>query len=153
MPLPAPDASAPPLFAGEFRHALDAKNRLTVPARWRTEGKEEDFFVIKNPLNACLTVMPPPVFRRLSDEAYARAEPARRQGFLRRLFSQAQQVKTDRQGRFVLTEEHCKAAGLRGDVLLTGVVDRFEIWSEAEWRKFSDAEEDNYKEVSRQIGL
>ena len=28
------------LYVGSFRHVLDAKNRLTIPARWRFAGDE-----------------------------------------------------------------------------------------------------------------
>ena len=31
-------------YAGEFRHSIDEKNRITIPSRWRRDGAEE--FVI-----------------------------------------------------------------------------------------------------------
>lgn len=141
-----------PIFSGEFRHALDGKNRITIPARWRIEGIEE-FFLIRNPLKTCLTVMPPDVFQSLGDESKARVEPSKRQDFIRHLYSQAQNATADKQGRLLVTEEHCKTAGLRGEVVLTGALDRFEIWSPQNWAQFQESEKANYLEVAREIGL
>ena len=145
-------SDARPIFAGEFRHALDTKNRITIPSRWRN-GDSDDFFLIRNPLKECLTVMPPEIFKSLGEEAKARIEPAKRQDFIRHLYAEAQQAASDKQGRLLITDEHCRAANLKGEVVLTGSMDRFEIWSPASWAKFREAERDNYTEVAKQIGL
>ena len=34
-------ASAQAFYAGEFRHAIDEKNRITIPSRWRRKNAEE----------------------------------------------------------------------------------------------------------------
>jgi DNA-binding transcriptional regulator/RsmH inhibitor MraZ len=33
-----------PFFAGEFRHSIDEKNRITIPSRWR-RGQTEEFII------------------------------------------------------------------------------------------------------------
>ncbi len=141
-----------PIFSGEFRHALDNKNRITIPSRWREEEGSE-FFAFPNPLHPCLTVMWPEVFQGLGSDAKSLSEPAKRQDFLRHLYSQAQNATVDKQGRLLLTDDHCRKAGLRGELVLAGVLDRFEIWSGANWDKFRAAEKANYVEVAKQIGL
>ena len=52
------EPKALPIFSGEFRHALDDKNRITIPSRWR-QGESDEFFVVPNPAKPCLTAMPP----------------------------------------------------------------------------------------------
>ena len=141
-----------PIFAGEFRHALDGKKRITVPSRWRTSDADE-FFLIRNPTRECLTVMPPDVFQSLGEDSKVLGDPGRRQDFIRRLYARAQHTSADKQGRLLLSEDHCLAAALKDEVVLTGAYDRFEIWSPANWEKFRDGEAENYQEVARQIGL
>ncbi len=41
------DADSQPerLYAGEFRHSIDDKNRITIPSRWR-HGRPEEFILL-----------------------------------------------------------------------------------------------------------
>src|SRR5438067_2326314 len=59
--------TAQPIFAGEFRHAMDAKNRVTIPSRWR-RGEVEEFFAIPNLKGGFMMVMPPAEFTRLAEK-------------------------------------------------------------------------------------
>ena len=44
------------LFVGEFRHKLDAKNRLTIPSDWRFEADGRSVYLaIPNP-KGCISV-------------------------------------------------------------------------------------------------
>src|SRR5271166_6247238 len=130
-----------PLFTGEFRHAMDAKNRVTIPSRWR-RGEIDEFFSIPNLEGGFLMVMPPGEFKRLAekvdhDESLA---PAERRRFIRQFSSRAQHLIGDKQGRIVLPDEQCKLLNLRNEVVLVGSYYRFEIWGPEAWQK--TAEED-----------
>ena len=59
--------SVQPRFAGEFRHAMDAKNRVTIPSRWR-RGEVDEFFAIPNSKGGFLMVMPHAEFTRLAQK-------------------------------------------------------------------------------------
>src|SRR6184192_3165018 len=58
-------ASAQTFYAGEFRHALDEKNRITIPSRWRRKSAEE-FILLPDSQNQFLLVMSPEEFARMS---------------------------------------------------------------------------------------
>lgn len=148
----ATSSNSLPIFSGEFRHALDGKNRVTIPSCWRN-GDSDEFFIILNPSHGCLTAMPPDVFMSIGEEAKARFEPSKRQDFIRKLYAKAIRVTADKQGRLLLNEEQCKLAGLRSDTVMTGVRDRFEIWSPANWSKFQQTEQANFEEVAKEVGL
>jgi len=141
-------------YAGEFRHFLDEKNRITIPARWR-RGAPEEFIVLAEATHQFLLVMPPEEFSRMS--AAADADPtvsARdRRIFFRQLHARAQHATADKQGRLVLPEDLCKKTGLKGEVMLVGSRGRFEIWN-LQKRKKADAEETpTYQHVANAIGL
>lgn len=144
--------SSTPMFSGEFRHALDEKNRLTIPARWRSEAVEE-FYVIKSPGRNCLTVMPREVFERIGEDAKASATPAQHRAFVNQFYSKAKGCPIDRQGRLLLPDDQCAAAGLRGETVLTGSLDRFDLWSPANWKATQDQHQPTYEEVAEAIGL
>jgi MraZ protein len=143
-----------PIFAGEFRHAMDAKNRVTIPARWR-RGEIDEFFSILNLEGRFLMVMPPAEFRRLAekvehDESLA---PAERRRFIRQFSSRAQHVTSDKQGRIVLPDEQCKPLNLRSEAVLVGNYSRFEIWSPEVWQKTMAEEASSFSYLLGRMGI
>src|SRR6476619_896005 len=90
-------------FAGEFRHSLDNKNRITIPSRWR-RGESEDFIILPEPHQQYLLVMSEEEFARMSAQAETDGNISARDRriFLRQLHSRAEHGNSDRQGRLVL---------------------------------------------------
>ena len=151
---PPPSSLHQPLYAGDFRHFIDEKNRITIPARWRRRGSDE-VILLAEANHQSLMVMSPEEFSRMS--AMAENAPnvsARdRRVFLRHLHSRAQHGKVDQQGRLVLPEELCKKVGLKGEVALVGGRGRFEIWNLQRWKKAHEDETATYQHVAGVIGL
>lgn len=143
-----------PLFAGEFRHALDSKNRITIPARWR-EGATEEFFLVPDQSNSFLLVMPQQEFEKVNETVLNNAEisAADRRVFVRRFYSLAQNCTVDKQGRLLLPEEHCRQVGLKGEVVLVGSLRRFEIWNPDLWNNFQKSATETYAKVADLVGL
>lgn len=151
MDLPSPTQS---FYAGEFRHAIDDKNRITIPSRWRRDEAEE-FILLPEANHQFLLVMSPEEFGRMSSAAESNeAVSARdRRVFLRQLHSRAQHGAADRQGRLVLPEELCKRIGLKAEVALIGGRGRFEIWNLQRWKRAHEEETPTYQHVANVIGL
>jgi MraZ protein len=150
------DTLSPPesFYAGEFRHSIDEKNRVTIPSRWR-RGKAEEFILLPEANHQFLLVMSSEEFGRMSSAAESnQAVSARdRRVFLRQLHSRAQHVIADRQGRLVLQEELCRKMGLKGEVALVGNRGRFEIWNLQRWKRAHEEETPTYQHVANVIGL
>ena len=147
-------ASAQAFYAGQFRHAIDEKNRVTIPSRWRRKGAEE-FILLPDSQNHFLLVMAPEEFARMSAVAENNTSVAARERrvFLRQLHSRAQHAVADRQGRLVLPEEVCRKVGLKGEVALVGGRGRFEIWNLQRWKRAHEEETPTYEHVANVIGL
>lgn len=146
-----PDAT---IYAGEFRHAVDAKHRVTIPSRWRS-GEEEEFFAVPDPEGAFLLVMPPLEFNRVKAdvESNASVSPADRRKFIRRFYALAQRVTVDKQGRVLLPEEYCRRLGLDGEVVLAGGHSRIEIWNAERWAASMAEEDEVFRRVAGEVGL
>jgi MraZ protein len=142
------------LYAGEFRHFLDEKNRITIPARWRRDASEE-FIILPEANHQFLIVMPPEEFSRLNAavESDPNVSARDRRVFFRQLHSRAQHGAADRQGRLLLPEEPCKKVGLKGEVALVGGRGRFEIWNLPRWKRAHEEETPTYQHVANVIGL
>lgn len=141
-------------YAGEFRHSLDEKNRLTIPSRWR-RSEAEEVIMVPEPGGQFLLVMSPEEFSRMSSEAASNpAVNARdRRVFLRHFHAQAQHGAADKQGRLVLPEEACRKLNLKGEVALVGGRGRFEIWNLEKWKRSQSEEGATYQHVAEMIGL
>lgn len=148
------DPSPQEFFAGEFRHAIDEKNRITIPSRWRQE-KAQDFIILPEPHYQFLLVMAPPEFARMSALAGSdnNISARDRRVFSRQLHSRAQHGASDRQGRLVLPEDLCKQLELKGEIALVGGRGRFEIWNLQKWKRAHEEETPTYQHVANVIGL
>jgi MraZ protein len=148
------DSQPQTFYAGNFRHAIDEKNRLTIPSRWR-RGESEDFILLADANHQFLLVMSHAEFDRMS--SVAASEPSisarDRRIFSRHLHARAEHGASDKQGRLVLPEHFCKQLGLKGEVALVGGRGRFEIWNLAQWKRAHEEETATYQHVANLIGL
>ncbi len=150
------DADSQPerFYAGEFRHSIDEKNRITIPSRWRRDGPE-DFILLPEATQQFLLVMSPKEFAKmgLAAETNEKVSARDRRVFLRQLHSRAQHAGADRQGRLVLPDELCQKVGLKNEVALVGNRGRFEIWNLQRWKQAHEEETATYQHVAKEIGL
>lgn len=143
-----------PIYAGEFRHAVDPKGRVTVPAKWR-RSESEDLYCIPDQKNQYLIIMPPEEFKAVGRKIELKQDmdEAKKRFFLRNFYSQAQPITVDRQGRMLLPEEYCKRVAITEEVVMAGGDVRFEIWNPDRWKATIEEKQDAYCEVADSIGL
>ncbi len=123
------------MFLGRFRHNLDDKGRLTVPARFRKRLAAEGAYVMQG-FDRNLMVLPYSAFEVMSRRInqMSMTDPDAR--LLRRLlFSTADQVEIDKSGRILLPQFLRQSAGLDAPVVIVGLGDYFEIWSPEAWER------------------
>jgi len=144
----------PAVYAGEFRHTVDPKHRVTIPSRWRGEAGDE-FFAVPDPAGNFLMILPPVEFDRVKTdvEANPAIAPADRRKFIRRFYALAQLVSVDKQGRVLLPEECCRRLGLDGEVVLIGSHSRMEIWNLQRWTAATAEEDEVFRRVAGEVGL
>jgi MraZ protein len=123
-------------FRGTFEHTLDAKNRLTVPAKFR--ASLADGLVLAKGVEPCLAIWRPGDYDQLvrrSLEGHHPLSPQVRQ--LKRFFSSSSvDLELDAAGRIGLPSHLAQHAGLGKDVLLIGADDSLELWDPARWREY-----------------
>lgn len=121
-----------------YRHGVDEKRRVQVPAKWRPEGTGIEFTLIVWPKakeGPCLRVLPPREMAELMQtiDQMPNTDPSKT--VLKRVIgSKSVQVALDKAGRICLPEEMAQTAGITDEVVLVGLLDRFEIWSPERYR-------------------
>ncbi len=127
------------MFTGEFQHTLDEKGRVIIPARLR-EGLGDTFMITRG-LDGCLFIYHFDTWTKI--EQKVKELPLARKdarAFARYFFSGAAEVEIDRQGRVLIPQNLREHAAIEKEVMIIGVSDRVEVWSEKAWREYTSAE-------------
>jgi MraZ protein len=127
-------SSGPKFYSSVFRHGVDDKRRLQIPARWRPDSDDVEFTLILWPHTnwpeACLMVLPPEQMIELSTKLKGMQLSDPKAASLRRLLgSKSAGVSLDKGGRICLPEQFARAVTIDKEAVLVGLVDRFEIWN------------------------
>ena len=142
-------------YTGQFRHALDDKNRLTIPSAWRYAHEESDTFLATPHPDGYIAVLPPAEVEKLQAKVAEKALTDRdAQEAFARFFSQTLSFSFDKQGRFGVTADLLAHAGARKDVVLVGTLTKFSIWAPARWQAFEKRSSDEQLgDLMRRIGI
>ncbi|HED24721.1 MAG TPA: transcriptional regulator MraZ [Firmicutes bacterium] len=138
------------MFTGEFQHILDSKGRVIIPSRLR-DGLG-DRFVITRGLDHCLFAYPAAEWTRLEQKLkqlpFTKSDS---RAFMRLFFSGAMEVEADKQGRVLIPQNLREYAGIEKEVMVIGVSNRVEIWSEQAWRDYFGEANNNYEELAEKL--
>ena len=121
------------MFRGQFDHAIDEKGRLSIPAKFREALRKEKTLVLTSS-DAYLTAYPLKEWRALEDRLRANPKFKREQrDFLRFVYSSAEDVAMDSQGRILVPQGLRQRAGIMREVVIIGMMDTIEIWDKGRW--------------------
>lgn len=117
---------------GEYNYGLDDKGRLNFPAKFREQMGTE--FVVTRWLDECLVAFPADEWERITQILQGKSMVKTR-NIQRFLYSAAEQVSPDKQGRIVLGNALRNHAKLEKEVTVIGVGNYAEIWNTAAWQQ------------------
>lgn len=129
------------MFTGEYRHTVDDKGRIAVPAKFRVQLGAGA--VVSRWLDACLAIHTQQGWDELAAKVAALPvtnEASRR--FQRFVFAGAAEVELDRQGRILVPAYLRAEIGLGTDAVVVGSRDHAEIWAPATWTTYGQALDD-----------
>jgi MraZ protein len=129
------------VFTGEYRHTVDEKGRIAVPAKFRVQLGAGA--VVSRWLDACLAIHTQGGWDALATKVAALPitdQNARR--FQRLIFAGAAEVELDRQGRILLPAYLREHIDLQNEAVVVGSRDHAEIWVPATWATYAQGLED-----------
>ena len=125
-----------PFLTGEYRHALDDRGRIAVPARFRARLSQGA--TLTRWLDSCIAVYPRDAWAELAEKLRSlplTSTSARE--FARFMSSGAVDVELDKQGRLLVPGFLRSYAGLEpGEVVVVGALNRLEIWTPTAWEPY-----------------
>ena len=133
-------------FLGRYDFQMDEKGRVSLPAAFRKEAEGERFILVQWE-KPYLTLFPEDVWNGVQERLleFRRKEPAA-WNYVREITANAVEVSPDKQGRILIPAWLQEAAFLQGTVVLSGVIDRVEIWDP---ERFQTAIQDRAEESQR----
>ena len=141
------------MFMGEYNHTIDAKGRLIIPSKFRELLGEE--FVLTKGLDGCLSIYPMDEWKAFEEKL--RALPLTNKNartFTRFFVAGATNCELDKQGRILVPQTLREFAGLEKDVVLTGNLNRIEVWSKEKWSENCDyVDMDSIAEGMQDMGI
>jgi len=141
------------VFTGEYRHTIDAKGRLAVPARFRAELA--GLVHVCRWLDGCLAIFPPNAWAELSAQiaGLSRIGDPRSREIARSVFASAFEGQLDGQGRVLVPSNLREMVGLDTDAVVVGLNDHVEIWAPERWTTYSAPMNEPDEFATRLTGL
>lgn len=129
------------MFIGEYRHSLDDKSRVIVPAKYREELGTS--FILTKGLDGCLFIYTSSEWTQF--EQKLRALPltnVNARKFVRFFLAGAMECTMDKQGRILIPNNLVIYAEIEKDIIFIGMSNRIEVWSSKKWEEYNEEEFD-----------
>ena len=141
------------MLIGEYEHTIDAKGRISMPAKLRKDMGET--FVLTKGLDGCLFAFSQNEW--MNFETKLKALPLsdkNARNFVRFFLAGATECEIDKQGRFLIPANLRDSATLEKDAVIIGVGTRLEIWNKEIWgQKDEEISADEIAENMTMLGI
>ena len=122
------------MFLGQFEHALDQKGRIILPVKFREQLESGAYLAAS--LDGCLALYETEEFKRVMSDVLEAGKRGQRERQTARMFAaNATEASIDRQGRMLIPGHLRTFASLERDVVITGNVNKVEIWDAGRWQE------------------
>lgn len=148
----APTASAfsAPVLLGTYTPKIDAKGRVALPARFRSQLGQG--FVMARGQERCVYVLPISEFQRITSQIQRTSMSNKSaRDYLRVFLSGAVDEVPDKQGRIVVPTMLRNYANLSEDIVVIGVGTRAEIWDKSAWEDYLSDREQGYADIADDV--
>ena len=142
-------AGLPPLLLGTYTPKIDAKGRMALPAKFRSQLGQG--LVMARGQERCV-YLPFDEFRRIASQIQrvSVGNKAARE-YLRVFLSGAVDQQPDKQGRVLVPQMLRDYANLGSDVVVIGVGTRAELWNKDTWESYLAEKEEGYSDIADDV--
>ncbi len=142
------------MFRGQFTYSVDAKGRVSIPARLRKHVSPEanDTFVMTQGTGKCIDIYPLDqwlVFEKKLEELNP-FDP-RKAKFIRMILQHAAEDTLDSQSRILIPQKLLEYAKIEKEVLILGALKKIEVWNPKEFEDYLKDSPETYEEIAAQV--
>lgn len=138
-------------FRGNYEHSLDAKNRLTVPSKFRAALDGD--IVIAQSLEPCAAIWTKEAFEAFTHSFLKDLNPLSKEARrLSRFFNAGSfDGELDTAGRVMVPQPLLAYAGLGKEVVIVGNHDHLELWEPQQWATYQADQMQNVADAVEKI--
>jgi MraZ protein len=139
-------------FRGHFDYSLDAKNRLTVPPKFRATFSSG--IVLAKGLEPCIALWTPETFESFTDSFLSNLNPvSRERRKLTRFFAGSSfDAELDAAGRVTLNAPLLAHARVEKEVVIVGNLDHLEVWDRKTYEQDQEQLSSEIVEIAESLG-
>ena len=140
------------MLIGEYKHTIDSKKRLALPAKFRKELGET--VVVTKGFENCLVIYTLKQWEVMSNKLGNLPSEAR--GFARIILAGAGETTIDKLGRILIPDYLKEYAGLKKDVIICGLFNKIEVWDAERWqdyKKKTESEVGDFASKLKELGI
>lgn len=144
-----------PAFSGKYYYNLEEKGRLIIPAPFReilSSNYSPKLYITNAFFDKCLHIYPYEEWIRLEEKV--RSLPSMLEEvrlYKRRVIASAQECNMDKQGRLLIPSALREDAGINGEVVVVGQIEKIELWDRKEWEAAIDITKIDRKTVEERL--
>lgn len=144
------------MFKGTYKHNLDKKGRLSIPAKLRKYiSPEANNTLVMTPAldgSKCINLHPKDKWEKIESRLVQLNEFGQKDNrLLRRLFQYTSEDDMDAQSRILIPSNLTEYANLDGEVLILGVMQRIEIWNPAEYEAYINGSDEPFGQLAEDV--
>lgn len=139
------------MFIGEYQATIDDKGRVSVPAKFRPQL--EQTVVVTRGLDNSLFLYTMEEWKKLAEKlSTLPIATANTRAFARLMLAGAMDCEIDKQGRIILPSYLKDFAKITKKVVMAGLYNRIEIWSDELWTAYKQQTENQSNQIAEQLG-
>lgn len=132
---------------GEYSHRMDAKGRITMPAKFREQCPS--LVIVTRGLDGCLTLHTKEAWEQIvKDLLKLPTTKKEARMYVHLLTAKACECEYDAQGRILIPGSLLKSANLSKNCIFVGAASRIELWDEERWNTYYEAASENFEEIA-----
>ncbi len=138
------------IFLGTYFHNIDAKNRLSMPAKFASSLGNE--IVISKGFDGCLEVRSSNSFEAYANKLMNLTQTKKDSRIvIRQLLANAANVELDKARRILIPANLLKEANISSSVVVIGIGNKIEIWDEQTYNKFKSETDKTYETIAERL--
>lgn len=142
------------MFRGQFTYSIDAKNRISIPAKLRKQMSPEanDSFVMTRGLSSCIDIYPLNEWNLIEERLLQLNQFNPNDARFIRMFSQyAIEDTMDSQSRIVIPQNLIDYAKIENEVLILGVLKKIEIWNPKIYEDYLSQSPESFEQIAAKV--
>jgi MraZ protein len=142
------------VFRGQYIYAVDAKGRVSIPAKLRKHMSPEanDTVIMTQGTSKCIDIYPYDQWQDIENNLLRlNSFDPQHAKFIRMISQYATEDVLDSQARVLIPQFLLDYAGIEKEVLILGVLKKIEVWNPETYKNYLEESGETYEEIAAKV--